>query len=60
VRLWDVHQNTCIHVYDDHFAAVNAVAFHPDGTCVASGGADAVVQLWDVRSKKLAQHYQVP
>ena len=45
--------------YDDHFAAVNAVKFHPDGTCIASGGADNVVQLWDVRSKKLVQHYQV-
>jgi len=37
-----VQQNACIHTYDDHFAAVNAVKFHPDGTCIASGGADNV------------------
>lgn len=36
---------------------MNAVAFHPDGTCVAAGSADRTVKLWDLRSNALLQHY---
>lgn len=45
---------------------MNAVRFHPDGTCVASGSHDKKIkvsspsltpQIWDVRSKRLIQHY---
>ena len=36
---------------------VNTVAFHPDGTCIASGSADQTVKLWDIRTNKLLQHY---
>lgn len=31
--------------------------FHPDGTCVASGAEDTKVKIWDLRSKRLLQHY---
>lgn len=31
--------------------------FHPDGTCIASGGADKVIKIFDIRSQKPIQHY---
>lgn len=36
---------------------VNCVRFHPDGTLVASGGVDRKIKVWDIRSKRLIQHY---
>ena len=39
------------------FSQVNDVKFHPDGTCVASGGGDCTIKLWDSRSNQLLQHY---
>ena len=37
-----------------------SVQFHPDGTCVAAGSADGTINIWDIRMKKLLQHYEVP
>lgn len=37
---------------------VNHVEFHPSGNCVAAGGTDSTVKLWDVRMNRLLQHYQ--
>jgi centriolar protein POC1 len=36
---------------------VNCVRFHPDGTCIAGCGSDKKIKIWDVRSKRLIQHY---
>jgi len=33
------------------------VRFHPDGTCIASGSDDKKIKIWDIRSKRLIQHY---
>lgn len=33
------------------------MAFHPDGTCIAAGGADSSIKLYDVRSNSLIQYY---
>lgn len=57
VRLWDIAQKTTVHTFIDHTEDVNAVRFHPDGTCVASGSDDKKIKLWDIRSKRLIQHY---
>lgn len=37
---------------------VNHVDFHPSGNCIAAGGTDSTVKLWDVRMNRLLQHYQ--
>ncbi|RYH13565.1 hypothetical protein EON65_35365 [archaeon] len=38
-------------------SAVNSVAFHPEGSCVASGSSDCSIKMWDARSHLLVQHY---
>jgi centriolar protein POC1 len=38
---------------------VYAVDWISDGTTVCGGGLDGKVNLWDVRSMKLIQHYDV-
>ena len=45
MRIWDVATRQCIRVYDDHSGYVNTVAFHPDGTCVASAGTDNAIKV---------------
>uniref|UniRef100_A0A4W4EV63 POC1 centriolar protein homolog B n=1 Tax=Electrophorus electricus TaxID=8005 RepID=A0A4W4EV63_ELEEL len=35
------------------------VDFNSSGTCIASSGADNTLKLWDIRTNKLIQHYQV-
>lgn len=46
-----------IHTYIDHTEDINAVRFHPDGTCIAACSDDKKIKLWDIRSKRLIQHY---
>nr|XP_045758151.1 POC1 centriolar protein homolog A [Mirounga angustirostris] len=46
---------------EDHFLYffVTFVDFHPSGTCIAAGGMDNTVKVWDVRTHRLLQHYQL-
>jgi len=41
----------------DHLSRVNRAVFHPDGSCVASASDDHAVKIWDLRRKRLIQHY---
>uniref|UniRef100_G3TW21 POC1 centriolar protein homolog A n=1 Tax=Loxodonta africana TaxID=9785 RepID=G3TW21_LOXAF len=38
---------------------VTYVDFHPSGTCIAAAGMDNTVKVWDVRTHRLLQHYQL-
>jgi centriolar protein POC1 len=53
VKLWDVVHASLIHTFTDHTGMVSNVAFHPDGTCLASCGTDKKIKIFDVRSQKL-------
>jgi len=49
VRIWDAITGASIsEPLCGHSSEVRSVAFAPDGTRIASGGSDGVVQVWNV------------
>lgn len=45
LRVWDVHNGTCLHVLIGHLAAVRCVQY--DGKLVVSGAYDYMVKVWN-------------
>jgi WD40 repeat protein len=41
----------------DHSGTVNSCKFNSDGTCLATCSNDRTIKLYDLRCKKLIQHY---
>ncbi len=54
--LWYTHPHH-LYIYHGHSDAVNAVAWSPDGTRIASGSDDGTVQVWDAASGKILTFY---
>jgi WD40 repeat protein len=53
VRIWNVDDGSLAHSLPDaHTDGVNAVAFSPDDSFLASAGADKFVKKWDVATGK--------
>jgi centriolar protein POC1 len=46
-----------MHTFYEPHGFLNEVAFHPSGTCIGGGCTDASVKIWDIRTRKLIQHY---
>jgi centriolar protein POC1 len=40
-----------------NYIGVNSVKFSPDGNCLLSGSKDGTINLFDLRTHKLIQHY---
>ncbi|CAD7922457.1 unnamed protein product [Amoebophrya sp. A120] len=70
VRIWDLRvagagahsagggkDRGCVMKMQEHVERVNRSLFHPDGTCIASGSDDRTIKIWDLRRKRLIQHY---
>mmetsp|Transcript_19210 Transcript_19210/g.48036 ORF Transcript_19210/g.48036 Transcript_19210/m.48036 type:complete len:367 (-) Transcript_19210:2568-3668(-) len=70
VRIWDLRiagagahsagggkDRGCVMKMQEHSERVNRAIFHPDGTCIASGSDDRTIKIWDLRRKRLIQHY---
>jgi len=51
IRLWDVLNNTCLHVLQNHLDAVYSVSFNPFGFYLASGSLDHRLNIWSVEVK---------
>ena len=45
MRLWDAETHTLLRMLTGHRGVVQAVAFSPDGTTVASGGVDTIIRI---------------
>jgi WD40 repeat protein len=50
IRLWGVTSGDLIRTFSGHSGEVWAIAFSPDGSQLASGGADAQAYIWDVNT----------
>ena len=51
LRLWDVERGESLRVMQGYMASLYDVDWSPDGTWLASAGADTVVSLWEVDSR---------
>ena len=52
VELWDTATGQKVQTFKGHFGPVNALAFSPDGTRLATGGADGTLRLWDTTARR--------
>jgi len=60
VKVWDVPTSKNLAIFDDHTKSVRSAQFDAlSGVCVASGGEDGTINLWDVRSGDVVQHYDL-
>jgi len=57
IRLWDLTTRSEFASFR-HFPEVNAIAFNPDGSKIASGGTDKTIKLWDVKSSTEQAGYE--
>lgn len=57
LQLWTMHERRMYPLYG-HTLHVDAIAFHPTGTLLASSSGDATVCLWDVQSRSLQRMLQ--
>jgi WD40 repeat protein len=51
LRVWDLEQNTCTHVLDEHQGTVTSAMWSFDGRRVASGSTDGTVRVWRIYNR---------
>ena len=50
VKCWDLETNKVIRHYHGHLSGVYSCALHPTLDILCTGGRDAAVRVWDIRS----------
>ena len=50
IRIWDAATGKFQNVLEAHTGSINSVRFSPDGTFLATGGADNTIRIWDVQT----------
>jgi WD40 repeat protein len=48
IELWNPHTGECVARRNAHDTEITTVAFHPDGTSIATGGSDRALWLWEI------------
>ncbi len=51
VQVWEVATRTLVHRFSTGFGTVYRIGISPDGTRVASAGAEEVITVWDLTSR---------
>lgn len=51
VKCWDLETNKVIRHYHGHYSGVYTIAVHPTLDVLVTGGRDASVRVWDMRSR---------
>jgi WD40 repeat protein len=54
IRITEVSTGRTYRMLEGHPGIINALAFNPDGTSLASGGSDRVIRFWDPRSGSIS------
>jgi uncharacterized caspase-like protein len=55
VEIRDLRTKETVHVLRGHTDVVHAIALSPDGTTLATGAADKVINIWDIQTGQLLQ-----
>ena len=50
VRLWSLHDYTCIHTFQGHTCSILSIQFINFGQQLVSGSSDGLVKLWNIKN----------
>jgi hypothetical protein len=55
--LWNINSEQEVKELHTDFGPVTTITLNPDETCIAAGGGDTIVRLYDTRSWKITNNY---
>ena len=54
--MWDIRSGDCLTTLRRHMSGTAPIAFNPEGTLLASGSNEGVVELWEIEGEH-NRHY---